>query len=162
VGAVPLELELERQTTLPLADAWERCRELLSGYRRLGQRVVFTRTRPPEAVAAELTDPSGTKLSACVNLAPRPQGALLSIQLRGQVNVAGPAALFATPEQVRDHAAAQLEPLLERALAAPRARPISMDELEEKLHLLAALRQRGLIDEADHARKKAELLARLV
>lgn len=99
----------------------------------------------------------------------RPGGTLLSIHLRGQVNVPGMAALFATPEQVRQVAAAQLEPLLERPLAAraepaarePVAATVSVEELDAKLRVLGALLQRGLIDEADFARKKAELLARL-
>jgi hypothetical protein len=161
-----LGLRLERHTTLPPLEAWERSRALLSGYEGLGFDVRFSREEPPRGVSAALSDRNGTQLVADVDVTAT--GAL-TIDLRGRVHVGGFAGALASRQQVERVARERLVTLLDREFAAPtatRTAPapaarITVEELDAKLRALRGLVERGVIDEADLQAKKAELLGRL-
>jgi hypothetical protein len=139
--------------------AWALSRDLLAGYERIGCAVRFTEEAPPSRVAAEVLDPKGTRIHATVDVG---DGAI-AIRIEGSVRVDGLVAALATPEAVRRETADRVRALLRRAIhERPAPAPAATSDLERRLATLAALRAKGLIDDAELRAKRRQIIDEFV
>ncbi|MCA8925706.1 MAG: SHOCT domain-containing protein [Planctomycetes bacterium] len=168
---------LTRAVGVGIEEAFARSKALLAGYEGQGFQVRFSEAQPPARLAAEVSDASGTRLHATVELRPTSSGSALELRLRGQVVVGGMKGMLASERQVRQVASERLAAFVDakfppgetwtapaEAAPAPEAAPepaAPAGGVEGKLALVRDLFERGLIDEEDYRSKKAELLDRL-
>jgi hypothetical protein len=117
-------IELERELSYPITQAYKLGRELIEAFREDGLDVRFLLEEPPTKISARLRDEArGTDLRAEVQLVATSQGCKLRLALKGQIFVGGVAGFFASQSRVASEAKKRLTQLLDQSFDSARVPP---------------------------------------